>query len=238
MRRHTFWYACGLLGAATVVGTALGGCGTSRATTRVVEVAPGRYAQAFDAARETLRDYNFTLDRVDARAGVITSEPRFSIGLANPIDPVQSTARQEIQDLLNQQDRRVRVAFARPGVEPVFEPGAAAPDPGSGQEPSGKEIAAVPAVGVLIDGSVLPALGEDLRADTGALVLHVDVVIDRVHRPGQRLETSSIRQSTHYQDPDMASRGMQPTYSVARERDDALAARLATDIRARLDGAK
>lgn len=229
MRRCSFGFLCGLLGATAAFGASLGGCSSSRATTRVVDVAPGRYAEAFDAARETLRDYNFTLDRVDARTGVITSEPRFSIGLLNPIDPVQSTSRQEIQDLMNQQDRRVRVAFARPGVEPVFEPGAAFGEPG---------IGTVPADGVLIDGSVRPALGEDLRVDSGALVLHVDVVIDRVHRPGQRLETSSIRQSTNFQDPDMISRGMQPTYAVARERDDALAARLAADIRARLDGAE
>lgn len=235
MRRPPFRFVCELLGAATLLSAAaLGGCSTSRTTTRVVEVAPGRYAEAFDAARETLRDYDFTLDRVDARTGVITSEPRFSVGMANPVDPIQSTARQEIQDLMNQQDRRVRVAFARPGVEPVFEP-ASTPADGAVDAQGGD---AIPVDGVLIDGSVLPALGEDLRTDTGALVIHVDVIIDRVHRPGQRLETSSIRQSTHFQDPDMVSRGMQPTYAVARERDDALAARLAESIRAKLDGAK
>lgn len=227
MRRRSWWFTVWCLGTATLGG----GCHSSRATSTSVEIAPGRYAEAFDAAREALRDYDFTLDRVDARTGVITSEPRFSVGLVNPVDQVQSTGRQEIQDLMNQQDRRVRVAFARPGVEPVFD---VAPDD-SVESPA---EAPPPRDGVLIDGSVMPALEDDLRTDTGALVMHVDVVIDRVHRPGQRLETSSIRQSTHFQDPDMQARGMQPTYAVARERDDALAARLADSIRARLDAAQ
>ncbi len=224
MVRSSLWLSVGVAAYA-----ALGsGCASSHATSRVVDVEPGKYSEAFDAARETLRDYDFTLDRVDARAGVITSEPRFSVGLANPADPVQSTLGQEWRDLMNQQDRRVRIVFARPGAEPAFEAEASA---------DGSAIA-VPRDGVLADGSRMAGMEEDLRTDAGQLVMHVDVVIDRMHRPGRRLETSSIRQSTTYQDPDLIARGMQPTYAVARQRDDALAARLAERIRERLGGVK
>lgn len=224
MARLSLWLLIGV----AAFGAVGGGCASNHPTSRVVDVAPGRYAEAFDAARETLRDYGFTLDRVDARTGMIASEPRFSVGLANPADPVQSTLGQEWRDLMNQQDRRVRIVFARPGAEPEFE----------SQPPAEGVDAPMPPDGVLSDGSRMAALGEDLRTDGGELVMHVDVVIDRVHRPGRRIETSSIRQSTTYQDPDLISRGMQPSYAVARQRDDALAARLAERIRERLDGTK
>ncbi len=89
----------------------LAGCssGTPSAEFRVEA---GGYARAFDAAREVLRSYRFTLNRVDARAGVITTDPKPSAGLASPWDLEQSTPTQEIDDLLNQQRRRVRVSFA------------------------------------------------------------------------------------------------------------------------------
>lgn len=218
---------------------ALGGCSSSRATARSIEISPGAYPEAFDAAREVLRSYKFTLARVDARAGVITTEPRFSYGVASPFDPVQSTGRQRVQDFMNQQDRRVRITFAHPGTAPAAErshaPGGQADAPSEALGTLGPiPPDPIPPDGAQLDGSTLPDLGEDLRAQDGTLVMHVEVTIDRVSVPHRRLETSSIRQSTFAQEPDLITRGMQPTYTVPRERDDALAARLAEEVRKRL----
>lgn len=90
----------------------LAGC-SSGTSSPEFRVDAGGYARAFDAAREVLRASRFTLNRVDARAGIITTDPKPSAGLATPWDLEQSTPTQEIDDLLNQQRRRVRVSFAQ-----------------------------------------------------------------------------------------------------------------------------
>jgi hypothetical protein len=90
----------------------LAGC-SSGTPSPEFRVDAGGYARAFDAAREVLRASRFTLNRVDARAGIITTDPKPSAGLATPWDLEQSTPTQEIDDLLNQQRRRVRVSFAQ-----------------------------------------------------------------------------------------------------------------------------
>jgi hypothetical protein len=87
----------------------LGGCASGR--TAEFGVAAGSYAAAFDAAREVLRDMRFELDRVDADAGVITTRPKATAGLATLWDAEQSLVGQEVEDLLNHQRRRVRVSF-------------------------------------------------------------------------------------------------------------------------------
>jgi hypothetical protein len=74
-------------------------------------VPPGEYESAFDAARKTLVEHRFTLERVDAGEGVITTREAASAGLASPWHPYQSTPGDEVEDLLNQQFRRVRVTF-------------------------------------------------------------------------------------------------------------------------------
>src|SRR5204862_8124944 len=73
------------------------------------------YSKAFDATRDLLRSYHFSLERVDAAAGVITTGYKATAGLATPWDREQSGLSQEFEDLLNQQSRRVRVTF-RPSV--------------------------------------------------------------------------------------------------------------------------
>ena len=72
----------------------------------------GAYGAAIDATRDTLRDYRFDLDRVDAAAGVVTTAGKWSSGLATPWDAEQSTIEQEWDDTMNRQQRRVRVTFA------------------------------------------------------------------------------------------------------------------------------
>ncbi|MCX5690900.1 MAG: hypothetical protein NTV94_14135 [Planctomycetota bacterium] len=90
--------------------TVLVGCSSMKATPDVA-VGAGSYAAAFDAARETLRAHGFELERVDSAAGVITSAPKSSAGLATPWDRDQTTLMQEADDLLNHQKRRVRITF-------------------------------------------------------------------------------------------------------------------------------
>src|SRR5690606_38676825 len=63
-----------------------------------VAIGPGEYAAAFNAARDVLRDARFEIDRVDARAGVITTVPK-------------TTTWRDLEDVLNRHGRRVRVSF-------------------------------------------------------------------------------------------------------------------------------
>ena len=81
----------------------LGGCASGGATE--LAIGPGEYAVAFDAARDVLRDARFEIDRVDARAGVITTAPK-------------TTTWRDLEDVLNRHGRRVRVSF-EPAGEPV-----------------------------------------------------------------------------------------------------------------------
>jgi hypothetical protein len=89
----------------------LGGC--SAPGSPEFEVGAGEYDAAFNAAREVLREHRFQLERVDAAAGVITTQPKNTGGAASPWDTEQSTLGQELEDLLNMQKRVVRVTFNR-----------------------------------------------------------------------------------------------------------------------------
>lgn len=97
----------------------LGGCASSEGPT-TFDVAPGQYTRAFDTARETLRDQFYSIDRVDAEAGVISSFPKDSAGLATPWDSDQSSLKQEWEDLAADQRRTIRIVFER-------EPGSSEP---------------------------------------------------------------------------------------------------------------
>jgi hypothetical protein len=114
--------ACLFLVASVVLST-FGGCSSARTTE--FEVLPGRYSTVFDAAREVLTGYSFKLDRVDAQLGVITTQPKNTSGLASLWDKEQSTVDQEVEDLLNQHCRVVRITFADEGIQrEVIDPGA------------------------------------------------------------------------------------------------------------------
>jgi len=117
--------------AALVLGGAacLVGCSAPTHRETVFVVLPGEYAAAFDATRDVLTDARFTLDRVDAGAGVITTLPKPTTGLATPWDREQTTLGQEWEDFTNQQERLVRVTFAPEGDDDeVPGPGEALPD--------------------------------------------------------------------------------------------------------------
>ncbi|HRJ50427.1 MAG TPA: hypothetical protein PKU91_07830, partial [Phycisphaerales bacterium] len=95
---------------------ALTGCARSGSPT--VQIPAGSYSQAFEATRASLRDFDFSLDRVDAASGVITTATKASSGLATPWDPEQSGLDQEWEDFINRQRRFVRVTFV-PADQPV-----------------------------------------------------------------------------------------------------------------------
>ncbi len=78
-----------------------------------VAVGDASYEAVFDAARQVLGEYRFALNRVDAARGVITTYPKRTAGLGSPWDREQSSAGQEWEDLVNQQQRVVRVRFER-----------------------------------------------------------------------------------------------------------------------------
>lgn len=69
------------------------------------------YAAVFEAARDVLRDEGFILERVDAAEGVITTRVKTTAGVFTPWDREQSTAGQEVEDLMQRQQRVVRVTF-------------------------------------------------------------------------------------------------------------------------------
>ncbi|MBY0308331.1 MAG: hypothetical protein K2Q09_06290, partial [Phycisphaerales bacterium] len=88
----------------------LGACAPTGATALSgARIPAAEYAGAFQAARQTLRDYRFELDRVDAPQGVLTSAPRASPGLAKPWEVESGSA--AVDDLLSFQQRTVQVAF-------------------------------------------------------------------------------------------------------------------------------
>ena len=86
------------------------------AVTRLL-VPDGRYAEAFDHARDALRDWNFMLERVDAQAGVIATQQKSTAGLVTPWDQEQSSFAAEVEDTLQRQKRAVRVEFVPAGAE-------------------------------------------------------------------------------------------------------------------------
>ncbi|MCB9838303.1 MAG: hypothetical protein H6813_03110 [Phycisphaeraceae bacterium] len=87
------------------------GCESSRVGATSVRIEPGSYDVAFRAVKDELRAQGFELDRIDARAGIITTLPHTSAGLATPWIGDESTIEQEFEGLLNRQQRMVRVVF-------------------------------------------------------------------------------------------------------------------------------
>jgi hypothetical protein len=138
------------------------------------------YAVLFAAARDTLLARGFVLDRVDAAAGIITTQPRATAGLATPWDAEQVGFDQELSDLGNPNERRVTVRFR--------------------------------------------------SRDPDTLGVEVDAFIDRVRRPGWRVETESISRSRYISDPALIARRMEPVYRTPVTRDDRLASVLLTEM--------
>ena len=69
------------------------------------------YSRAFDAARDTLVARRFELDRIDARAGVITTRAKATAGAFTPWDREQSSLGSQLEDTIHQHQRRVTITF-------------------------------------------------------------------------------------------------------------------------------
>lgn len=102
--------ALGLI-SASMLGCAAPGPTPPAPRTEQLSIPPGAYPRAFAAARQTLRENDFLIERADAALGVISSRPKESAGLATPWDQEQSSPRQELDDLFNRQSRQIRVTF-------------------------------------------------------------------------------------------------------------------------------
>lgn len=193
----------------------LGGCASAGPAELVIDAR--QYPAAFDAARDALRDRDYALQRVDAAAGVLSTDPKASAGLAWPWDQDQSTPTQEVDELFDRRGRAVRV---------VFEPAAG---PGGAGGPGG-------AAGAGAGGGANGAAGADLRDYSGPLVMRVRVALLRVQRPGWRVDSTSVRLSGYSSDPALAQRGLEPGYRVAFDEDRLLAGKIAAQVRERLAG--
>lgn len=170
----------------------------------------GRYDDAFTAAIEALEERRLPVDRVDARAGVITSAAIDSPGLAGAGDGTQTTTRNLIQDTAHRHVRTVRIEFTTPERDEATAP-----------EPPRSSIAASPAM-------------LDLRDQEGPLVARVVVTVERVAYPGRRLETESVRGSSVSRDVVLQSRGVGGITRIPIRRDSALEQRLAERVRREL----
>lgn len=198
----------------SAAGLVLGGCaGSNRPEFRV---AASDYAITFEAARDVLADYRFTLSRVDARAGVITTTPKTTGGLFTPWDTEQSKLSQEWEDTLNKQQRRVEITFTPAAAAPA-DPAAEA---GVIADARRNEIAI---------GSARPLAG-DLIETPQETVARVVVVVERIHTYGVRPNTRSVYLTTGTSDPTLPFPG---SFEEAISDDPPLADRLARKIEQR-----
>lgn len=120
-RRRTFRLA----GVAALAAGVLGGCG-SPGGGRSFDIAAGGYADALDATRETLRDAGYTLERVDASAGEVTTGEKIVAGLATPGASENRTVTGLVADTLSNRPRTLRIRF-RDAADPSSPPRADAP---------------------------------------------------------------------------------------------------------------
>ncbi|MEO1584110.1 MAG: hypothetical protein AAFR96_06005 [Planctomycetota bacterium] len=204
--------AAALLGAAATIGV---GCGsTPRASgplpvasgAGTVDIPAGRLSLGIDAARETLVDIGFTLNRVDAAAGVITTEPLTARGLMAPWERQQTSLAAEAGDALHPQTRTARIEFLSPAAATSL-----------GSNTSATQIDPMPGR-TTIDAST-------------PVVAIVTVLVERHYRPGFRPQVVDVVRSSRAFDPSSAEGRI---FSVAVERDAPLEARIADEIADRI----
>lgn len=134
---------------------------------------PGEYPAAFDAATEVVRRLGFELARIDASAGIVTTNTVSTAGLATPWMRTEADLSQEIESFLLRDQRRVVITFD-PGVH-VDE----------GDTPGG-----------VAGGSGVSPAALDRRYDDRELVCRVEVKKERLSRPGLRLSPDAVRISS------------------------------------------
>jgi hypothetical protein len=95
-----------------VLAVCLGGCRAQAPPgPRTVAFERERYEHVFQSTKDELRRLGFVLDRIDGREGVITTRPKESTGLASPWEMDESSLRQELENYLQRQRRRVEATF-------------------------------------------------------------------------------------------------------------------------------
>ena len=226
----------------------------------VIEVPAGEYPKAFAAAKDALRDYAFELDRVDAVSGVITTHPRGSSGIATPWIPHTSTMQDTVRGLLERERRTVVVTFREGGSAAGAATGegehveASAPTPASGsaenppKNDSAPTVAAgtsapTPAEGAAKGASPRkssepnPALAfEPLANPDGPLTVEVLVRVERVYKPGRRVDPTSVKLMSFSSDPELVAAHLEPAFATEERDDPALAANLAEYMKIVLQG--
>lgn len=189
------------LGAALLVGC------TAQPSDIRVEAAD--YNEAFTAARDVLHSYRFPLDRIDARAGVLTTRTSASAGFLTPWSGQETTISQEWEDTIHNQQRRVEIVFS-PVDAPIEIPLAPESSESDLRTDQARETA------------------KDLIESPKATNAHVKVVVERTYQFGWRPNTRSTYLSSLTEDsqPNVPSR-----VQVDISDDPYLAGRIAADIR-------
>lgn len=194
----------------------LGGCGQGAGVASGARITAPQYADAFQAARDALRDARLTLDRVDATQGVLTTRPTAEPGAAKPWSAAWG-ARAASEDLFQRQQRTVHVAFA---------PDAAADGPTPADAPPPRGI--IPPTD--------PA--RDLLQSPTDTTMRVRVLVQRVQRPGRRVSSESVRLVTLSANPAQEQAGLEPAYLVDAGDDQEMAAAILRDILERIAAAR
>lgn len=192
-----------------LLASVLSGCATIPASPDV-GIPAGQYAAAFQAAKDAVRDYQFELDRVDAEGGVITTHTRGSSGLATPWLPHTDSGGGAWRGLVQRERRRVEVVFWPAGAEPACD------------GTSGAHSSAV---------ALRPPLDQG-----AAMTARVSVFVERVYRPGRRVDATSVRLSSFASDPELKELGLEPAFAVVDRPDPSLQSRIAGDIARRISG--
>jgi hypothetical protein len=199
---------------AALAAAGLASCASKAKPYPAVAVSAGKYAEAFEVAKDALREFQFDLDRVDAAGGIVTTHARGSAGFATPWVPHTSSLGESARGFVERERRRAAV---------VFQPaGATLPDTAAGTPETG--------LGKPIDLALEPMNPE------AEMTAHVRVWIERVYRPGRRVSATSVRLSSFTSDPELREQGLEPAFAVETKSDSALEGRIASWISGRLAG--
>lgn len=192
------------IAAIALVLVVLAGCSAPPRNAGIAPVAPGGYTAAFDHARETLVDLGFALNRVDASAGVLTTEPLPARGLAAPWERQQASRAGEIADTVHPQSRTVRIEFVPEQTLDAI--------PSDARRDQITSTASLRSVDT-----------------TQPLAARVTVLIERTYRPGFRPQVADVIRSSRAFDPSFEA-GREFSVVIQRDADleRVIAARIAT----------
>ena len=173
----------------------------------VFSVSAADYADTFEVARAELLRRRFELERVDAQAGVILTQPEGGAGLLAPW--TMGPGARVVEDTLNAQSRTVEIRFEAAEA-------AAAPPRGSGAALADPRL------------PVSPGQAQE------SVLVSVRVLVSRRVTPTRRLDPSGIRYSLNAVNPQLFRRGLGTTYTLPQDLDARASVQIARSIQARL----